>query len=398
MATEDHLIVWSKEHGNTTALITQIRYWENRSRLSIGCLCLGGRWGQLNSAVCSFPWSVREILIGILVRSLLFFFLIPINSISSLSQINLVIMPPQGAAYNVDWIFSNTSNVHVANDRAWFTTYTPFRTKVATMSGAEPSAEVHGIGTVVLPTRTHRQGKSHKPSGELTLHHVLHAPGNIVNIFAACKEPDISININFGGDVVSPITKPGSTKVIGLLVRSRLFKLWLKGQSQNQSSLDPEELHYIHASWPQSETKKFNDHLAALKKQQASEADDAPPLTQEEKQYLKEHYGGEYKFLRLYQLSIYKEEDREEGRRILRAFMSESEDEDDDQDSVEAEMEEDPTSHLADYKFDSHQLDFLKTHHGHSGNFMRCYGLKPWDNDDCDEALRIVEAFMEDEE
>jgi hypothetical protein len=322
---------------------------------------------------------------------------------SSLPSINSTIMSAQGAAYNVDWIFSTTSNVHVATDRAWFTAYIPFRTKVAVMPGAEPTAEIHGIGTVVLPTRTHRQGKSHKPSGELTLHHILHVPGYIVNIFAACKEPDISININFGGDVVSPITEPDSNKVIGLLVRSRLFRLWLKGQSQNQSSLDPDDLHYIHASWPQSEIQKFNHHLTALKKPQASEAEDAPPLTKEEKQYLKEHYGGEYRFLRLYQLSIYEEEDREEGRRILRAFMSESEDADDDQDSIEsdeflAEMEEDPTSHVADYKFDSHQLDLLRTHHGHSGNFMRCCGLKPWDDDDCDEALSIVKAFMEDEE
>jgi hypothetical protein len=230
-------------------------------------------------------------------------------------------MPPQGAAYNVDWIFSNTSNVHVATDRAWFTTYIPFRTKVASMPGAEPDAEIHGIGTVFLPTRTHRQGRSHKPSGELTLHRVLHAPGHTVNIFAACVEPDISISINFGGDVVSSITEPGSNKVIGLLVRLTLTKLWLKGQSQNQSSLDPDRHYYIHASWPQSEIQKFNNHLAALKKQQAIEADDAPPLTQEEKQYLEEHYGGEYRFLRLYQLSIYKEEDRQEGRRILRAFM-----------------------------------------------------------------------------
>ncbi|KAG9694711.1 hypothetical protein KCU95_g5530, partial [Aureobasidium melanogenum] len=82
-------------------------------------------------------------------------------------------MPPQGAAYNVDWILSNTSNVHVANDRAWFTSCSPFRTKLSTMPGTEPTVEVHGIGTVVLPTRIYRQGKSHKPNREITLHNVL---------------------------------------------------------------------------------------------------------------------------------------------------------------------------------------------------------------------------------
>jgi hypothetical protein len=309
-------------------------------------------------------------------------------------------MPPQGAAYNVDWIFSNTSNVHVATDKAWFTSYIPFRTKVATMPGGEPTVEIHGIGTVVLPTRIYRQGKPHKPSGEITLHHVLYAPGNRVNIFAPCLEPDISLSISFGGNPVSSITKPDSNKVIGLLVRSTLFRLWLKGQSQNQSSLDPDELYYIHASWPALERAKFDNHIADLRRQPTAKPDDASPLTTEEKQYLKKHYGGDYRFLRMYQLSIYKEEDREKGRRILRAFMEQSDDDEDSDENDEflAEMEEDPTSHVADYKFDSHQLDFLKTHYGHSGNFMRCYGLKPWDDDDCDEALSIVKAFMEDEE
>ncbi|KAK4182170.1 hypothetical protein QBC35DRAFT_396505 [Podospora australis] len=48
---------------------------------------------------------------------------------------------------------------------------------------------------------------------------------------------------------------------------------------------------------------------------------DAPPYTSEERQWLQRHWGGEFKFLQAYGLSIYKEEDREEGRRIVRAFM-----------------------------------------------------------------------------
>jgi hypothetical protein len=292
MATEDPLIVWPKERGNTAALISRQTRCRDAQSLVVCVLARGGEsssrslWRVYLSSASSLDFSL----------------FISINFISSLYSIGFDIMPPQGAAYNVDWIFSNTSNVHVATDRAWFATYIPFRTKVAIMPGAEPSLDVYGVGTVVLPTRTHRQGKTHKPSGELTLHHVLHAPGDTVNILAACVEPDISISINSGGDVVSPITEPGSNKVIGLLVHSRLIKLWLKGQSQNQSSLDPNGLQYVHASWPQSEIDKFNGHLAASQKQ-ASEAEDAPPLTKEEKQYLKEHYGGEYRFLRLYQLS-----------------------------------------------------------------------------------------------
>lgn len=46
-----------------------------------------------------------------------------------------------------------------------------------------------------------------------------------------------------------------------------------------------------------------------------------PDLSYSEKQWLKENWGGEFKFLRAYGLSIHKEEDREEGRLILRAMM-----------------------------------------------------------------------------
>jgi len=45
------------------------------------------------------------------------------------------------------------------------------------------------------------------------------------------------------------------------------------------------------------------------------------PLTKVEKDWLKKHFNGEFHFLLCYELSIYKEEDREEGRQIMRALM-----------------------------------------------------------------------------
>lgn len=46
-----------------------------------------------------------------------------------------------------------------------------------------------------------------------------------------------------------------------------------------------------------------------------------PPYTTEEKQWLKKNHQDEFHFLRMYCLSIYEEEERAEGRRIVRAFM-----------------------------------------------------------------------------
>lgn len=45
--------------------------------------------------------------------------------------------------------------------------------------------------------------------------------------------------------------------------------------------------------------------------------------TEEEKAWLKEHWGDEFRFLRAYGYSIYKEDEREEGRALMRAFMEE---------------------------------------------------------------------------
>jgi hypothetical protein len=52
---------------------------------------------------------------------------------------------------------------------------------------------------------------------------------------------------------------------------------------------------------------------------------DAPPYTAAEKKWLNVHWGGEFKFLQAYQLSIHDEDDREEGRRIARAFIHQDE-------------------------------------------------------------------------
>lgn len=44
-----------------------------------------------------------------------------------------------------------------------------------------------------------------------------------------------------------------------------------------------------------------------------------------EKQWLKKNWGSEFKFLQAYGLKIYNDEDREEGRAIVRAFMEHDE-------------------------------------------------------------------------
>lgn len=78
----------------------------------------------------------------------------------------------------------------------------------------------------------------------------------------------------------------------------------------------------LHAFWPESERLRFAELQASRQAQAQAAASGSGPLTQAERAWLKTHYGNEFNFLRDYGLSIFKDEDREEGRAILRAFMS----------------------------------------------------------------------------
>jgi hypothetical protein len=89
------------------------------------------------------------------------------------------------------------------------------------------------------------------------------------------------------------------------------------------------------------------------------------------------------------------QEDREEGRSIARAFMAEEpEEEEKEENQFLKDLEEDPASHLADRHFSAKQLDWVEKHYRHSGNFMLSHGLKPFDDEDCKEAVATVKAMM----
>ena len=143
---------------------------------------------------------------------------------------------------------------------------------------------------------------------------------------------------------------------------------------------------------PEEERQHINEQLAA--RRAAAEAE--PPLTEDEKRFLKANFGGEFHFLRQHGLSIYKEEDRDEGRTILRALMAQDE-EYENEDEDEGEDDYDFERHLADHHFTEEQLDFIERGYGSSMAFMHSFGLKFYNDEDCEEAKAIVEAFMTDD-
>ncbi|KAJ4865572.1 hypothetical protein T069G_02102 [Trichoderma breve] len=183
----------------------------------------------------------------------------------------------------------------------WFTELTPF--KSVTSSGA-----VEGVGTVNLPVKRDPDMRGPQAHHLLRLTNVLYTPSSEFNILGQSIFE------------LAPSLTLGST-------------LKTKGTLEGQ----PDEV----------ETKP---------RQRAGQQ----PYTAEEKAWLKKHYQGEYKFLMSYGLSIYDEEDREEGRAIMQAMISPDEDDDEEEEDNEKEEDEeeeeddedDDLIHPADFLFD----------------------------------------------
>ena len=281
--------------------------------------------------------------------------------------------------------------------------------------------EVAGIGDVELPTKTHptKTGTAHQ--GTIILQDVLYAPKVVCNIIGWPLSQDYGFLLDFGSKV-SKITAQKTGACVGLFDMKGRTRLRLRGQSAKQTSLDPNEVYMMGVKWASGERARWKALQEHNSNQESATHTGAPlgsaPLTKLEKTWLKDNFGDEFHFLRAYRLSIYEEEGREEGRRILRALMDEgsteddndsdadddSEDHEDSEDdgnrdpgspgSFERDLEEDPTSHFADRHFLAEELDWIKKNHGHSGNFLLSYGLKFYDDEDCEEGKAIVQAFL----
>jgi len=108
----------------------------------------------------------------------------------------------------------------------------------------------------------------------------------------------------------------------------RLYQIRLSGPpvgpKVGPSALSGTTEYFIHATWPDRERMRWE--ALQLSQAEARRNGDAfgaqggrAKLTTEENQWLKTHYGGEFNFLRMYGLK-FGDEDREEGRAIMRAI------------------------------------------------------------------------------
>lgn len=191
-------------------------------------------------------------------------------------------------------------------------------------------AKVVGIGTVDLPTKVSPTRTGPRSHGNLRLKNVLHVPGGLCNIIGWPILEDYEAITSFSrgptgtsGSIANlsdgrsvAYFKPQSQGVRFLEVRLSGPPV---GPLLGPSPFDTSGTYRIGATWPESERERLAATVVASPQIKYA---GPGPLTSAEKAWLKEHYGNEFKFLRAYGLSIYKDEDREEGRTIVRAMMS----------------------------------------------------------------------------
>jgi len=100
-------------------------------------------------------------------------------------------------------------------------------------------------------------------------------------------------------------------------LRRPLFQVRLRGPPVGPRVLQDGRAYVINVHWPESESQRWEAHQASAMPHSR------PGYTQEEKEWLRENYRSEFHFLRDFGLSIYKDDDREQGRVILRSLIQE---------------------------------------------------------------------------
>ncbi|KAG7408506.1 hypothetical protein Forpe1208_v011969 [Fusarium oxysporum f. sp. rapae] len=103
---------------------------------------------------------------------------------------------------------------------------------------------------------------------------------------------------------------------------ARFFQVRLNGPPVGPKvgppPLDPSTKYLLRVEWPDSERNKHDNAQLLLLDKDIDEG----PLRANENAWVKKHYGDEFKFLQAHGLSIFKEEDRAEGRIMVRTMIS----------------------------------------------------------------------------
>ncbi|EFQ91060.1 hypothetical protein CFE70_001445 [Pyrenophora teres f. teres 0-1] len=313
-------------------------------------------------------------------------------------------MNPDTSGYNAplcpDWVFLNNANVHVAKDRGWFKTYTPFTSTVnpSPLFNAQQRTPVLGIGTVEIPTKRSPNITGVSSHGSIVLREVLHVPDYICNVIGRplLFTDGYNVTTSFGKKSLGTIKDSQGRNAAFFDPARPLFVIKVRcppnGPTLGPHALKKDGNYMLGCEWDAIEKLKWEEFKASGGI--STSGPNSASYTAEETAFLKKHYGSEFHFLTQHGLKIHAEKDREEGRAILRTLMRE----DDLSENEESDDESEFQGHQADYNFTDRQLDWIEKNYRNSEQFMISYGLKFYSEEDLQEAQAIVDALMNDDD
>lgn len=192
-------------------------------------------------------------------------------------------------------IYQLLTSSSIANDRAWFTDYIPFSSFTGESYSNEQQSVV-GIGTVVLHTHCtlelYPRQDGMDSNATLTLKHVLHVPSARCNTIGRSRD--------FLDEYLVQMSFDDASKVTIKTPEGRTIAYFDSNPT-------------VDARWSESEQARYT----ALQSRCAKRDGRTSAMSEEEQAWLTRYYGSEAAFLQNFGLCISKEEEREEGRKIM---------------------------------------------------------------------------------
>lgn len=271
----------------------------------------------------------------------------------------------------------------MCNDKRWFKTLVeaPIIVKQRDVQlGTDLVRKAAGVGTVELPVKrsAHLQGRY--AHDVLVLQNVLYTPGFQFNVVGG----SILRQNGWRYDADTPFKGQDSCIIGGRDLQvcymrhiSELPCIRLSGPPNGPatapSKLEADTVYTVnYVKWPEEERRRFESSQSKSANQQTpkshtqpkvavveqvapDESSEKPYYTQKEKAWLKKHHGNEYKFLKTFNLSIHKEDDRAEGRHMARSMMTSDEEDDELPDPSEGKKKKNKRGGRKNHNAETHE-------------------------------------------
>ena len=206
-----------------------------------------------------------------------------------------------------DWIISTGSNVSIVTNRESFIEYTPFPTEAQPVIGG--SFDVHGVGKIAVRVAC----AAPETENVITLDDVLYSTASSFNVLGndfLSAYPPQGLSFRPTTPDESYYIKGANGSLAGTLKwhpKPQLLKLCLAPDPRT-TRLDTDGYYALGVTWTNAERQKWEDYKYGV-----------TLLSTDEKQWLKDNgYKDEWSFLKMYGLTLLKEEDRQIGRNLLR--------------------------------------------------------------------------------